>query len=86
MKNWLRNTVTGTGMTGFLLFGARSAWAHTEGARGASNWMNGWDHWGMGAGWMWIVPVGLTVLLVLGVAALVKALVPVASKSSERRE
>ncbi len=86
MKNWLKHTVIAIGMTGLLLSGAPLAWAHAEGARGASNWMNGWDHWAMGAGWMWIVPALFLVLLVLGGVALVKALVPVSSNRSDGKE
>lgn len=56
----------------FGLFLAVPAFAHEE--DGFGGFMDGWNHWGMMGGWMWVFPALFLALLVLGVVALTKTI------------
>ncbi len=43
-----------------------------ETASGFNGLMDGWSHWGMAGGWMWIFPLLVVTFLIVGIAALIR--------------
>jgi|GEM_PF-4228978 len=72
---FLKQVKRSLGIGVLSLLQAVSAFAHggEETTTGWNGFMDGWSHWGMAGGWMWIFPALIMAFFIVGIVSLVKA-------------